>query len=371
MVPQSTNSAANNEFGVLQFAIVQAAGPIHSVIHAITMKDHHGHGATLTYAEIATASKTSVSTVRRFIGDLVDLGLLQVEAQVQKITGQEGNLYRVPSAHRGHPPVHSEHAWSATAITNDSLEESVVGEVATGSSDSSLDTEDSADNSPVLSMDAESCWVSTTWQWLPLGTEMPAMNSQTMGKRKNVFQLLDEALWLVAQLECYLLPGVNAQRLARGWKEPQDTSSKGWVKRKSAWLRDARTLLQSHPLAEVVERFDWVMNHHKGILPFDIIDKNGLQRWDKERKVTNVRKIVENYTELSTQFRLSTVRADEVAEGDSVEVESDQAWVNPIDSFTEESALICAGVWQPSHDEPGHAEGNPHQPVAPRHLAWR
>jgi hypothetical protein len=285
---------------LVNLQIVQDVGPVHAVIHAVMMANDSGDGAEMSHKEIATEANVTVATTRRYIGKLVDLGHVKIDNQIEHMVGQRVNRYQVPTWLTPDPPAHSEQAYMESGykveerredkVDNDSsLELSIscnqVGDPPATDADDVLDDEDSLVPPPI--------------RWLPMGSPMPMLDKPKVGK-KGPFKAYIEAIWLVSHVEAYVLEKSSQERLAKGWKAQKSIPKK----RKIAWLKHAEILLANHDLAEVREITDWVFTECKGLLPFDVVDWYGKRRKDGERKVTSVRKLLENYDDLRAAWSL-------------------------------------------------------------------
>ena len=102
---------------------------------------------------------------------------------------------------------------------------------------------------------------------------MPVASRQS-GPWRNLLDIYEQAYWLVMHFEGHVLPRMNEERQARGWKT---TDSVG-EKRRNRWLTSAVALLCSHPLEEVVDVIDWLFTQCNGYIPAKLIDDRSFSK---------------------------------------------------------------------------------------------
>lgn len=278
--------------------IVQDLGPVHAVIQAVLLSHDSGEGAVMSYKEIATQANTTVASSRRAVAKLVELGYLKIEAQIEPMTGQTANRYHVSSvwsqANLSDPPAQSEQAYQEIKYLYPVVREGIGSTSSiTDLTNSEVQIGSPSETRPGGSGSQDDFWEPHPIRWTPKGSPMPVLAKPRYG-RKGPFRARAEAKWLVSYFEGYVLAVSNKERLAKGWKIQDGIPER----RKLIWLKHAEILLADHPLAEVAGIVNWVFDDCAGILPFDVIDSYGQRRKDGERKVTSVRKILENYEQL-------------------------------------------------------------------------
>lgn len=277
--------------------IAQEVGPGPAVVHAVLLYHDDGQGAVMTLDDVGVRSGVSAKTAQRMIAKLRELGWVKPQAVIEYQVGQQANRYQLPTRWMPDPPGQFDLAYVGQA-DRDSKEKNKVGSnsPSTSSLDPSIPT-NQAGNPPAADaddiLDDKASSVPPLIHWIPMGSPMPMLAKPKVGK-KGPFKAYIEAKWLVSHVEAYVLVRSNAERLAKGWKV-QDSIPE---KRKISWLKHAEILLADHDVAEVRQITDWVFNECNGLLPFDVIDIYRLRRKDGERKVTSVRKLLENYDEL-------------------------------------------------------------------------
>ena len=259
--------------------VLRIAGPVPAVVHAFISVSDCGDGIELAYSQIADAVNISVSSARRAIEKLRQVGLVASEPAVEEFYGQRGNRYNVLD------PVSSPVQYEQPCVSLDSFiyKDSQVS----NSIDYQPDTDKQGNRergTPGGVTPAPTSWM---WvqAWTPINSPMP------FPANNNLLKWCKERLWLVSYMEGYVLDRQNEERRRKGWKVVDALPDK----RRMQFLRDAEKLLRENPLPRVVEVIDWVFINHSGWLPFDVIDCLGMTRKDSERKVTSLRKIWENY----------------------------------------------------------------------------
>jgi hypothetical protein len=99
----------------------------------------------------------------------------------------------------------------------------------------------------------------------------------------------------------------------------------------------------------VAQIVDWVFSDCDGVLPFDVYDMHGQRRKDSERKVTSVRKVLENYDELWSAWSLGkTSHTREVNYRLPLDDEQEQAVQDLIEAF-EDFWVTCFAHGQEVH----------------------
>lgn len=129
------------------------------------------------------------------------------------------------------------------------------------------------------------------YRWPSPGTPMPLPRRQT-GKFRSLLDVYDQAFWLVPHFESYVLPRMNQERVARGWKTIDSVGEQ----RRSRWLTSAVDLLSSHGLEEVVGVIDWLFTSCGGFIPASVTDVR--RAWKRDRKVTRIQLVCDYYDDL-------------------------------------------------------------------------
>jgi hypothetical protein len=117
----------------------------------------------------------------------------------------------------------------------------------------------------------------------------------------QMIDLYRQGEWLVIYTEGHVLPRMNQERQARGWKT---TDSVG-EDRRDSWLSSALRLVSYHPLPEVVEVIDWLFSSCGGYIPMSVVDDERLRQHDL--KVTRLQLVVDHYAELRSKMTTGKV----------------------------------------------------------------
>lgn len=273
---------------LVQPAVLRAVGPIPAVVYAILAGSDTGDGVELAYSQIADTAYISVSSARRAIAKLRQEGLLVSEPEVEELYGQRGNRYRLLGQDR-HPVQYEQPCMSTNTCKEEDMQASNATNYRTTNSVDYQSNTGLQGNRPTEPEGGVGTPWPISWGWIRVWT--PPYSPMPFPAKCNFLQSCREALWLVAYMERYVLERQNQERRHRGWK-PLECLPES---RRLQFLRDAEKLLSEHRLASIVEVIDWVFLDQGGWLPFDVIDCLGMTRKDGERKVTSLRKILENY----------------------------------------------------------------------------
>lgn len=301
--------------------ILQRVGPRAAMVHAILAANDDGDGASMTHRQVAKAAGITHITARRAIHKLCDAGLLTSATQVRD-NWQQGNLYQVQPlaspAQCEQTPAHIEQPSTSTPPSTPS--EEVLSE---SSSEEDLCVTPEEKNDGVLpsspSEALRATWAvsriqgepqavqaeESAWEpWVPSGTPMPTSTGKINLLTRwdvNLLRRYQLGFWLVMHFEDLVLDQENRQRQLQG-KKPRASVGES---RRMGFHRSAVSLLECHPLAEVVEVIDWLFTECSGYLPFPVENEyTGRSSW-QDRKVTNLRKILDHYEEITSS------RADE------------------------------------------------------------
>jgi hypothetical protein len=294
--------------------ILREMGPQVAVVHAILAANNRGGGTSMTHAQVAKTAGIARITARRCIDKLRNAGLLKSQAQFQD-NWRQANLYQIPTCVR---PADGEQTHDHTEQTPAHIEQANSTYSTTHTSPSSSSEEENQEvDYPYPGVAREGLRPSgvnnvgqgpqgqpgpggeappPSHRWTPPGTPMPVASRES-GPWRNFFDLYAEAYWLVMHFEGHVLR-MNQELQLLG-KKPRDSVGEY---RRQRFLRSALRLLERHPLAEVVEVIDWVFTECSGHLPFPVENEYTHTSSLKDRKVTNLQKILDHYAELTSSM---------------------------------------------------------------------
>lgn len=273
---------------VVEPEILHQVGPVGAVIIAVLQSKATSQGVEMAIQDIADESGISRSTAIRHLQKLQELGYLKSENQIIGLEGQRFNRYHtlVPGCQNDTvPEFQNDIPLQHMSMDREVIKDQRDNKGLVISSSPSLDLDNSSSSSEDVV--GKPRMVS---RWTAPGSPMPVTGPPRHGK-KNLAALWKESSWLVMHLEGLVLARTNQDRESKGWKALVTIPNH----RKVKWLASADRLLATRDLGTVVKVIDWLFEVHDGWVPFTIFSRYGLVRRDEERKVTDVRKLLDNW----------------------------------------------------------------------------
>lgn len=311
---------------VVEVDVLRRVGPARAVVHAVIASlAPQNEALQVRQAEIARCAGLSVKTTRRAIAVLEAKGLIALETRIGAY-GQKPNAYRVVGTDQrqewpigagqcDHPYWDEEREDDRIEVVSSSAiasrdRESCTSKPSTGRDERSgsgvghAPPESPTRHESGTAQSREHLWSA---QWPSADTPMPVDSARTAFGGKTLLGLSKEALWLAAYFEARILTRTNAERSEKGLRPTQSVGDA----RRAKFFQAARKLLVGHDLAEVINVIDKLFDAWSGRLPFDPLPTQlpGWRKWN-ERRVTNLRQILENYEQLLVVCRHASANPD-------------------------------------------------------------